>query len=220
MIGADRFRSAVASERHCRECSGQQDAYGLCSQVFELAVVDPDAAAHARDRLIAARVRRSNELAAATSRAFHAQWHHASPWIDGGDLVLLHAMHASRLQIPIDLIEIGARVEVRTSTVPTKTQRSAVYVLIFDLHVSDASHGRQHLRRLRTNHRDLRRGRYSFHHHRTAHFVPLLQDAAVCACCTEQHVPNTGDPVHAASGVHNVKCDTFTNGKTAREPHT
>jgi hypothetical protein len=219
VIGVDHFRSAVALERHPRKIFGQPGTYGLRSLVFEFAEAAPDSAFCADEDLIPTRLRGADDGAATTSRAFEIQNHDGSPWMNGGDSVLLHPVHAFGLKIPVDLIEIESRVEVRQSPVPPKTQRSAIDVLIFDLHISDASNGRQHFTRRRTHHIDFARSRCPFHHHRTAHYFPLLQGPTACACGAEQQVRNIGDPAYATSGVHCVKCNTVANGNSAHEPH-
>lgn len=219
LIDVDQFRSDVALERHPRKIFSQQGAHGIRSLVFEVSEAALSSAFYADEDLIPTRIRGADEGAATTSRAFEIQDHDGSPWMNGGGSALLHPMHPFRLKVPIDLVEVKPRVEVRAAAVPGETQRSAIDILIFDLHVTDAVYGGQQLQRFRSDHIDFGRSRYPFHHHRTAHYFPLLQDAAVCACGAEQHVRNIGDPSHAASDLHCVKCNTFANGKYAREPH-
>jgi hypothetical protein len=233
-IEAEAERVAELLERHRRERFRQQNAYGCRSQVFELSEVESDSAVHADDDLIPARMFATDELPTTASRTFDAQTHGGSPCVNGGDSMhpsvapfsinqradvemSLHPMHSFRLEAPIEVVEIESRVKVRTSPIPPKTQRRAIDVLIFDSHFGDTGHRRQHVQRFRSDHIGFNRRRFPFHHYRAAHnYFPLLQDAAVYARVAEQHVRNIGDPSHAASVVHCVKCDTFPNGKSAR----
>jgi len=132
----------------------------------------------------------------------------------------LHPMHPFRLEVPVQVVEIESRVKVRTSPIPPKAQRRAIDVLIFDLHFGNTGDRGQYLRGFCSNHIGFNRSGFPFHHYRAAHsYFPLFYDTAVYASAAEQHVRNIGDPSYAASVRHCVKCNTFANGRTAREPH-